>query len=121
MIVASRAAEAQAQEELAAYVRDLIENGFALPFGIAAGRRVLVYHGTLALGGLEPYYWGASLDEGDGFRTWHRVVGAETDIALPAFPFLRTPAIRVRAGLGYSLDEPFRKKTRLYSTVVYRP
>lgn len=93
----------------------------ALPFGVATGRRVLVYHGTLAFGGFEPYYWGASLDEGDGFRTWHRVVGAETDIALPAFPFLRTPAIRLRAGLGYSLDEPFRKKTRLYSTVVYRP
>ena len=93
----------------------------ALPFGVAAGRRALVYHGTLALGGLEPYYWGASLDEGEGFERWHRVVGAETDIALPAFPFLRTPAIRVRAGLGYSLDEPFRRKARLYSTVVYRP
>ena len=93
----------------------------ALPFGIASGRRVLVYHGTLAFGGLEPYYWGASFDEGEGFETWHRVVGAETDIDLPAFPFLRTPAIRIRAGLGYSLDEPVRKKTRFYSTVVYRP
>ncbi|HEX6059178.1 MAG TPA: hypothetical protein VFZ11_09185 [Gemmatimonadaceae bacterium] len=93
----------------------------ALPFGIAGGRRVLVYRGTLALGGLEPYYWGASFDAGDGFDAWHRVVGAEMDIALPAFPFLRTPAIDVRAGVGYSLDEPFRKKTRLYSTVVYRP
>jgi hypothetical protein len=93
----------------------------ALPFGIAGGRRVLAYRGTLALGGLEPYYWGASFDSGDGFDAWHRVVGAEMDIALPAFPFLRTPAIDVRAGIGYSLDEPFRKKTRLYSTVVYRP
>ena len=90
----------------------------ALPFGIAGGRRAVVYHGTLALGGLDPYYWGASFDD---FERWHRVVGTETDAALPAFPFLRTPAVRLRAGVGYSLDEPFRKKWQFYSTVVYRP
>jgi hypothetical protein len=93
----------------------------ALPFGVAGGHRVVVYRGTLASAGLEPYYWGASVDAGEGFERWHRVVGLEMDVALPAFPFLRTPAIDVRAGVGYSLDEPFRKKTQLYSTVVYRP
>jgi hypothetical protein len=91
----------------------------ALPLGVAAGRRVASYQVALGSAPLSPYYWAAS--SGERLDTWHRVVGLDGAVAFGPFPLLRLPEVRLRAGVGRSLDEPFKRKTRGYLSLAYRP
>ena len=90
-----------------------------LPFGALRGRRYASYRLSLRGDALSPYLWaGAS---GDSLTRWMRVLGVDASITVPPLPFFRLPASAVTAGVGYSIDEPWRKKTRAYISLRYRP
>ena len=91
----------------------------ALPLGIAGGTEALTYRGSISSGILELYFWGGSADR--GFDAWQRVVGIETREFAPPLPFARVPELRLITGVGYTLDEPFRHRTRGYGMLVIRP
>jgi hypothetical protein len=94
----------------------------ALPLGIASGDRVATFRVATSLAGLTPYYWGASVRSGGGpFDQWHRVVGAELTIDQAPLPVLGVPGARLVAGVGESLDLPFRDRTRGYVLISLRP
>ncbi len=92
----------------------------AAPLGVRAGRDLYTYR--VALGGEmgpTPYYEGFSTR--GGFADAFRVVGVEMAISLGNTPVIAVPAVRTLAGVGYMLDEPYRKKTRAYVSVEWRP
>lgn len=90
-----------------------------LPYGALRGRRYAAYR--LSLGGdlLSPYLWAGAA--GDSLTRWMRVVGIDGSVAIPPLPFVRLPGSTVTAGVGYSIDDPWRKKTRAYFSLRYRP
>jgi hypothetical protein len=90
-----------------------------LPFGALRGRRYASYRVSLRGDALYPYLWAGTA--GDSLTHWMRVMGIDGSIAAPPLPFFRLPASMVTAGVGYSIDEPWRKKTRAYVSLRYRP
>lgn len=90
-----------------------------LPFGALRSDRIASYRLSVGSATLSSYYWAASA--GAGSDPWMRVVGAEGRAAVPALPILRLPAAEASAGVGYSLDDPWRKRLRAYLTLRYRP
>ena len=90
-----------------------------LPFGALRGRRYASYRLSLTGDALSPYLWAGAA--GDSLTRWMRVVGIDGSITAPPLPFFRLPASAVTAGIGYSIDEPWRKKTRAYISLRYRP
>ena len=90
-----------------------------LPFGALRGRRYASYRVSLRGDALSPYFWAGAA--GDSLTRWMRVVGVDASISVPPLPFFRLPASAVTAGVGYSIDEPWRKKTRGYISLRYRP
>ena len=92
----------------------------AAPVGVRGGRELYSYRASLlGLGPLTPYYAGVSTR--GGFADAFRVVGAEASLSLGDAPIIALPSVRALAGVGYTLDAPFRKKTRAYLSVEYRP
>jgi hypothetical protein len=95
----------------------IVEPG--VPTGIASGARMAVL--SLALSGsvLEPYiHW---LAAGPTIDHWHRVIGVEASQTVAAISLVGLPVVRARAGVAYSVDEPFRHRTRFYLSLQYRP
>lgn len=89
-----------------------------LPVGMLRGSQVAVVRVELA-GAFRPYFWAATTDADLG--GWHRVLGAEYRIDEPRRPYARVPAFSAFAGFGYSLDSPFRDRTRLYGGMSVSP
>lgn len=93
----------------------------ALPFGMLRGSRFATLRASLGGDVLNPYYWLGAASDGGGFGHWKRVVGIDGSADVPPLPLVRLPATSVVLGVGYSLDEPWRKKTRGYLALRYRP
>jgi hypothetical protein len=94
----------------------------ALPFAVAVGGRAATLRASTNIAGLSPFYWTASARTGPGrFAQWHRVVGVELTVDQSPVPVLGVPGARLVAGVGRSLDEPFRNRTRGYLTVSLQP
>jgi hypothetical protein len=91
----------------------------ALPYGALRGRRYASYRVSLGGDALSPYLWAGAA--GDSLTRWMRVLGIDGSLTIPPLPFFRLPASAVTAGVGYSIDEPWRKKTRAYISLRYRP
>jgi hypothetical protein len=91
----------------------------ALPFGVLRGQRYASYRISLGDEMFSPFFWSAAA--GDSLRDWIRVVGVDAHLAVPPLPVLRLPSTDVRAGVGYTLDDPWRKRLRGYMAVRYRP
>jgi hypothetical protein len=91
----------------------------ALPFGILRGRRYASYRVAVGDETFSPFYWAGAA--GDSLHQWLRVVGVDARAGLPPLPVVRLPSTEVRAGVGYTLDNPWRKRTRGYLSVRYRP
>ncbi len=91
----------------------------ALPFGAKRGDRIATYRAAIAGGTYEPYFWSGSA--GRALDDWMRVVGIDANLSLPSLPIVRMPAARGQLGVGYSLDDPWKKKVRAYFSVAYRP
>lgn len=91
----------------------------ALPFGTMRGRRYASYRASLRGDTFSPYFWsgaaGGSLDH------WMRIVGIDGRVNVDPLPFFRTPGAIAVAGIGYSLDEPWRRRTRAYLALRFRP
>ena len=93
----------------------------ALPTGVAAGDRVFAFRVALPSGPLFPYYWGASTaNRGEPFRRWHRVAGAELRVGSEAIPLVAVPDFELVLGYGQSLDPPYERANRFYTTLTYR-
>ncbi|NUQ20478.1 MAG: hypothetical protein HOQ09_05900 [Gemmatimonadaceae bacterium] len=94
----------------------------ALPYGMLRGSRFASARASLGGDVLSPYYWiGTAADQGKSLAHWKRVVGVDGSIDVPSVPLLRLPATSATLGVGYSLDAPWRKKTRAYLALRYRP
>lgn len=92
----------------------------AAPLGVRAGRELYTYRLSLDAGGpFTPYLTGVSTE--GGFAHAFRVIGIESSSAVTSTPIARLPGIRLETGAGYTLDAPFRHKTRGYVTVEFRP
>ena len=89
------------------------------PVGVAAGRTFGAYRVELTGGALRPYYLGISA--GEDLSAWQRAIGVDARLPTIAVPFVALPAVQLDAGVAYTLDDPFRHKTRAYVSVVYRP
>jgi hypothetical protein len=90
-----------------------------VPVGLVSGQRVGV--ARMVLGGrvVEPSVtWVAG---GDRRTEWKRVYAVERELIFPSLGYARLPAVRVRAGVSYSVDAPFERKVRPYVSLVYRP
>ncbi len=90
-----------------------------LPFGALRGRRYASYRLSLRGDTFSPYLWAGAA--GDSLSRWMRVIGIDGSVAVPPLPFFRTPGATAVAGVGYSIDDPWRKKTRAYLALRFRP
>ena len=55
------------------------------------------------------------------WEEWTALSGLETDVDLPALPLGRLPATRLRAGVAYVFDEPYRGDVRGWVGIAWRP
>lgn len=93
-----------------------------LPTGVSIGSSAFTYRAAATLAPLNVYLWsGSTAPAGERFARWHRVVGADWSMSVPAIPSAGTPAARATIGVGRSLDEPFRHKVRGYLSLVLNP
>lgn len=91
----------------------------SVPVGYASGRKLGIGKLSTRIAGFQPYaLWVAA---GDKLTRYQRVLGAEQEWDFPTIGFARVPATRVRFGIGYSMDEPYKEKIRPYLSVTYRP
>ena len=91
----------------------------SVPVGYAQGRTVEGLRAAIRVAGLQP--WAMWIAAGDTITRYQRTFGIEDEWRWPAIGFARLPAVRIRAGVGYSLDEPYDEKLRPYVSVTYRP
>ncbi len=89
----------------------------ALPLGIAGGDAVTTIR-LAGRGDSGPYYW---MGRADDIGRWHRVWGMNLNADVPPISFVTLPAITVRSGVAYSLDEPFRRRLSGHLSISYRP
>lgn len=86
-----------------------------LPTGIAVGPALFAWRAALPWALWTAFFEGASASaDADKFRKWNRAVGVETRLVVPPFPVAFSPRVQVRQGAAYTLDEPFRKRIRMY-------
>jgi hypothetical protein len=90
----------------------------ALPFGTLRGRKFASYRFAVGDETFSPFFWAAA---GDSLRRWIHVVGVDGRLAVQPIPVIRLPAAEVRAGAGYTLDDPWRKRLRAWMSLRYRP
>ncbi len=91
----------------------------ALPFGAMRGRRYASYRASLRGETFSPYFWAGAA--GGSLDRWMRVVGIDGRVSVDPLPFFRSPGAIAVAGVGYSLDELWRRKTRVYLGLRFRP
>jgi hypothetical protein len=93
-----------------------------LPTGIQVGPQAMTYRATVRSQPLDLFFWGGSTSAlNTRFSQWNRVVGLDGTMSIAAIPLAGTPAARAEYGVGYALDEPFRKKVRVYLGLVLNP
>jgi hypothetical protein len=91
----------------------------SVPVGYASGHRLGLGKLSTRIAGFQPYaIWVAA---GDRITRYQRVLGAEQEWDFPTIGFARVPSTRLRVGIGYSMDEPYKEKIRPYLSVTYRP
>ena len=94
------------------------------PTGIAMGNTLLAWRVALPAGGgvWTPFFEGASTaDEFWVWRKWNRAVGLDMQFTLPPVPVAFAPRVYSGAGVAYTLDEPFRKKARVFLEMRIEP
>ena len=91
----------------------------SVPVGYSAGRTFALYRAQLRAFGLQPY--GVWVSAGDSVDHFQRIVGVENEFSVETIGFAKLPSTRVRFGVGYSLDRPYKDKIRPYVSVTYRP
>ena len=85
------------------------------PTAVAMGREMLAWRAALPAQGWTLFYEGASVRPARfDPRRWHRAAGLQLDYTMPAVPAAFAPRVEIRGGAAYLLDDPFRKKVRLF-------
>ena len=93
-----------------------------VPFAVGTGRAMFAWRVALPANAWTLFYTGAGTGRDmDLIRRWSRAVGAEMRYVLPVVPVAFSPRIEARGGLGYTLDEPFRRRVRLYLEMKVEP
>ncbi len=91
----------------------------AVPQGVASGSRMGSLSLSLTGGAVVPYLrW---VSAGSTLSRWRRVYGLEVSESMGAIPLVALPEVHAQAGIAYSVDEPFRHRTRVYVSLQYRP
>jgi hypothetical protein len=92
------------------------------PTAIATGNAMLAWRVALPSATWTAFYEGASAAEDLAeLRKWNRAVGLETRFAYGPVPVAFLPRVDLRAGAAYTLDEPFRKKVRVFLEMRVEP
>lgn len=93
-----------------------------LPTGIARGLALFAWRVALPSPTWTLFYEGAATaDDVDRIRKWNRAIGAEMRYALPPVPPAFSPRIESRGGVGYTLDDPFRRRLRVFLEMQVQP
>ena len=91
------------------------------PTGVAAGPALLAWRAALP-GVLTLFYEGASTaSDIYSHRQWHRAVGVDSRYEFPGMPVAFLPRASARGGAAYLLDDPFRKKVRVFLEMRLEP
>ena len=91
----------------------------SVPVGYSSGRKLEIGRLSTRIAGFQPYaIWVAA---GDSISRYKRILGAEQEWSFAGVGFAHIPETRVRFGIGYSIDDPYREKIRPYLSVTYRP
>lgn len=103
----------------------LVGQRFSMPMfptGIAIGRHLWGWRIALPSSGWALFYEGASVSR-DALSAgrWHRAAGAELRYATPPIPPAFVPRVELRGGGAYLLDDPFKKKIRVYLEMRIEP
>jgi len=86
-----------------------------VPTGIAVGRALLAWRVAFPTSTWTWFYEGASATSAlYAFREWNRAVGVDIRYALPIVPVAFAPRIEGRGGIAYTLDDPFRRRVRVF-------
>ena len=92
------------------------------PTGIAVGSNLLAWRVALPTSTWTLFFEGASATTGVvDFRRWHRAVGLDLSYMLAPVPVAFAPRVYSRGGIAYTLEEPFRKKVRLFLEMRMEP
>jgi hypothetical protein len=94
------------------------------PTAIATGRALFAWRASMPFTGGALFYEGASTGADvkmEEFSKWNRAVGAELRLTLPPVPVAFAPSLQSLAGIAYTLDEPFKKKTQVYFEIRMEP
>ena len=92
------------------------------PAAVLSGRAFLAWRAALPAFVLTPFYESVGVgDELDGDLAWVRAVGLERRFSFGPMPPAFLPRADIRGGVGYTLDEPFRKKVRAYLEMRFVP
>ncbi len=89
------------------------------PVGYATGREFRMLRGSVRAFGFEPY--AAFVGAGETIDRYRRIYGIEEEFNFTGIGFARLPGTRIRFGIGYSLDQPYKERIRPYASVTYRP
>jgi hypothetical protein len=92
------------------------------PTGVATGDALLAWRVALPTSGWTMFYEGASTStDANVFRKWNRALGLDMRYMLPPVPVAFSPRVQSRGGIAYTLDEPFRKKVRVFLEMRFDP
>ena len=98
---------------------------FAMPMfptGVALGNRLLAWRVALPGNPWTMFFEGASTaTDVYAFRAWNRALGFDLSYTLPPVPVAFAPRLSSRGGAAYTLDEPFRKKVRVFLEMRVEP
>jgi hypothetical protein len=102
-----------------------VSNRALLAWRVAFPLRYTIYAegASLASGSAGPRPPGQPLNTplDNRFHKWHRTVGIERRVNFPPVPVAFTPALRSRAGIGYSIDAPLNDRLRAYIVMRFEP
>ena len=86
------------------------------------GNRLFAWRVALPSDTWTMFYEGASTaTDVYAFRKWNRALGFDMQYMLPPVPVAFTPRIYSRGGIAYTLDEPFRRRIRVFLEMRMEP
>ena len=91
----------------------------AVPAGFVTGPGVEMFRASLAGMAFEPFF--TTVRSRGSLNEVKRIAGVERSFAISSLGFARLPAVRARAGASWSFDEPYRRRARVYASLVYSP
>lgn len=92
------------------------------PTGVAMGNRLLAWRVALPSSTWTLFYEGASTaTDIYAFRKWNRALGLDMKYMLPPAPVAFAPRVYSRGGIAYTLDEPFRRRVRVFLEMRMEP